>query len=513
MGRNNRIRNYGLAGLTLVSTFVVAIFVGCRTDFGGLGATGDFLATGRTLSSFTAIQVDPRSEDSAGPQFVVAEDINGDGFVDLVSAWNQSQPVQIHFQRRTSLGAIRFETVTLAGNVPVVSVAGLGVTDFDLDGRMDIAVLAKETLEAGSACLDSELPQTDGLSGVVLLYLGPDDAALTDEPLAWTEIPVEDSRLEGKFGATGSAPEDGGFTAMRTGDIDGDGDMDILVAWNSDCGGETPVSDVVLFSNNGAAAVRDGSWTGSRIPNTAPIGTTIKDVAVGDIDEDGDLDIVATFPDAGSLNIRWFRNPQIDIQDDYHISDGQWQTGTVGQIATGADVIRIGDIDRDEHLDVVVRSSAGKLIQWLKGPGVQSTTQPLPNLPWQVYTLAEFTQRTPSALALADLNFDGQLEVLASADGAVEWFNSQQAPTVYDQWIENIIIDDEPEASSGNTPPTTDPNVTPTEVAGGTRINTILPVDLDGDGAIDLIATLDRSGLSGISNDALVWFRNTRVAP
>lgn len=513
MGKNTRIRNYGIAGLATVTTAAATIFLGCRTDFGGLGGTGDFLSTGRTLSSFTAIQVDPRSEDSAGPQFVVAADINGDELIDLVSAWNQSQPVQIHFQRRTSLGAIRFETVTLAGNVPVVSVAGLGVTDFDLDGRADIAVLAKETLEAGAACLDSEVPQTGGLSGVVLLYLGPADPADSNVALAWTEIPVEDSRLEGRPAASGSSPEEGGFTAMRTGDLDGDGDMDILVAWNSDCGGEAPVSDVVLFSNNGSAAVRDGSWTGSRVPNGAPIGSTIKDVAVGDLDEDGDLDIVATFPDAGSLNIRWFRNPQVDIEDDYHISDGQWQTGTVGQIATGADVVRIGDIDRDGHLDVVVRSSAGKLIQWLKGPGVQSTTLPLPNIPWQVYTLAEFTQRTPLALALADINFDGQLEVLASADGAVEWFNSELAPTVYDQWIENIIIDDEPEASSGSTPPTTDPNVAPTEVAGGTKINTLLPVDLDGDGAIDLVATLDRSGLSGISNDALVWFRNTRLGP
>jgi hypothetical protein len=127
-----------------------------------------------------------------------------------------------------------------------------------------------------------------------------------------------------------------------------------------------------------------------------------------------------------------------------------------------------------------------------------------------VYTIAEFKERTPEALALGDLNFDGQVEILASAAGGLLFFDSQTAPSVYDQWIENLIVDDEPPGQPGDAPPTTDPNVTPTEVAGTTFINSILVVDLDGDGANDIVATFDRSGLSGLSNDALVWFRNTR---
>ena len=38
-------------------------------------------------------------------------------------------------------------------------------------------------------------------------------------------------------------------------------------------------------------------------------------------------------------------------------------------------------------------------------------------------------------------------------------------------------------------------------------------VDLNADGANDIIVTLDRSVLSGLTNDALVWLRNTRRAP
>jgi hypothetical protein len=210
------------------------------------------------------------------------------------------------------------------------------------------------------------------------------------------------------------------------------------------------------------------------------------------------------------MNIRWFRNPTTDVEDDFHISDGAWQVGTVGQIATQADVIKVGDVDGDGLLDVVVRSTAGGLVQWLKGPGVQATTAPLGQLPWQVYTLVEFTSRTPLALAIGDITSDGQVEVVASAGGGLLWLDSQSAPSVYDQWIEQLIIDDEPPGQPGDGPATTDPNVTPEEAGGGTSINSILVVDLDGDGANDIVATFDRSGLSGLSNDALVWFRNTR---
>ena len=80
--------------------------VGCRSDYAGT-SDGGSSSVGKTLSFFTAFQVDPRSEDSAGPQFVVAEDLNNDGLMDLVTAWNQSQPVQIHLQHRTGTGAIR----------------------------------------------------------------------------------------------------------------------------------------------------------------------------------------------------------------------------------------------------------------------------------------------------------------------------------------------------------------------------------------------------------------------
>jgi len=513
--KDRRIRNLLWIGLGLAVAAIPTIgFVGCTGQYTGTadtitGVTDDFLNSGRTLSYFDAIQVDPPSEDSAGPQYVVADDLDGDGLVDLVSAWNQSQPVQLHLQRRSAAGEIGFVTVILGGNIPVVSVAGLAIADFDADGALDIAVLVKETLQGGGGCLDSEQPDNASSSGLVLLYLGPTNVAQVEQSLAWKETPVEDSRLAGTIASTEN-PDSGGLTNMAIGDIDLDGDMDILTAWNTPCGNEDGDSHlIVVFANQGPGAVRDKTWVGAPIPNSAPIGSLINDIELGDIDGDGDLDVVATFPDAGSMNVRWFRNPVVDVVDDFHVSTGLWQVGTVGQIATQADSARITDIDGDGLLDVVVRSANGKLIQWLKGPGNQATTEPLPNLPWQVYTMSELRERTPQTLAVGDLNFDGQPEVIFSAGGGLALLDGDSAPSIYDQWIERLIIDDDPPGQPGNSPATTDPNVSPSAVAGQTIIQSILVVDLDGDGANDLIATLDRSGLSGISNDAIVWFRNT----
>ena len=92
---------------------------------GGTDNGGVELPSEETRSFFTAFQIDPVEEDSAGPKFVAAGDVDQDGLTDLVSAWNQSQPIQLHLQRRDPAGNISLRAITLAGTTPIAIVAGL----------------------------------------------------------------------------------------------------------------------------------------------------------------------------------------------------------------------------------------------------------------------------------------------------------------------------------------------------------------------------------------------------
>lgn len=509
-----------LRGFLGVGLIVGVLLGGCRFDYSNLFVSdGDFLNTGRTASFFQAIQVDPRSEDSAGPQTVAAGDLNNDGLVDLVTGWKESQPIQIHLQRAADDGERTFETTTLAGTIPISELADLRVTDFDLDGWADLAVMIKIR----------DLPdvQEDGpspMDGAIVIYFNPAGGGDIQNPLAWTEVVLGQSELAGVFGGTRLADDAFGYVNMEIADVDLDGDPDIVATFNWDVANDASPSAtdeeaargngrVELFLNpdaNGAnRARRGGEWTRYKSPVTnlhsleaRPV--PVKGLALVDIDRDNDLDVVVTYPEADSRNVRWIRNPVIRSENDAN----EWQVGTVGHVFTGADALTGGDLDRDGIADVLVLSSEGKVIQWFKGPRtpVVETTR---NLPWQVYTLAEFIDRTPESMSVADLDGDGQLELLASAQGGIAWFDGLAGASVYDQWVENLIIDDRP-GEDPDVPQTTDPGVEPEVVAGSTIINTLLAVDLDGDGALDFVATLDRSGLSGLSNDALVWFQNTR---
>ena len=293
---------------------------------------------------------------------------------------------------------------------------------------------------------------------------------------------------------------------MKLADIDGQNGLDILVAFNAnECEGGG--NRVEYYTNPGPGTARQSNaWAVNPVDLDTP---PVKWVDAVDVDRDGDIDIISTFPTARGQRLRWHRNPIIDVPDLFHISDGTWQRGTVGQIEPGIDVIDIGDIDNDGIADVVARSTAGRLVVWFKGPE-NPTTDPIRGIPWQVFTIAEFLNSPPRAIELGDLDGDGQLEVVVTAAGAIVVLDPFEGGTVFQQWDETLILDDE----GATTPALTDPNVDPADVSTpGTIINAIEVVDLDGDGFVDIIGTLDRRGLSGVTNDALIWFRNNGPQP
>ena len=107
------------------------------------------------------------------------------------------------------------------------------------------------------------------------------------------------------------------------------------------------------------------------------------------------------------------------------------------------------------------------------------------------------------------------------------WFDPLDATSVFDHWGENLIVDEGPPetvvvdvgaatadvqtggAAANVTEPTAEPTAQEVETVG-TLVNALLIVDIDGDGFNDIVGTVDRVEYSGLTNDALIWFRNDR---
>ncbi len=519
---------------TILALLGIAVFVGCQSMYGQV----EGLDSGKTASFFEAIQIDPRSEDSAGPQFIATGDFNNDGRIDIATAWNESQPVQIHIQQRTNDGEMFFITLPIAGTTPIAVVSDLAVEDMDQDGFDDIVVLVKDTglcARCDPSCSTCDTTNNGGcidgaLDGTIYIFFNPQDIFNN----TWLDIELIQAHLPGID--VGELPEEGGYAAMDIGDVDEVNGPDIVVTFNStctltceDCCPDPNLVD--FYPNPGPSHARTReAWNRKSIHSDAP---HVSDCRIADIDRDGDLDVIVTYPEARSDNIRWLPNPLIpgplpqakaDEQityeptgNEYGTIYNRWPTfAPIGQIATGANTIDIGNIDNDADangnpiLDVIVRSRTGQIVQWFKGPEFPSLT--FIRNPWEVYTAAEFTSREPGAIALGDLTGNGQLDLALSAQGAVAWFTPYTDGSIYNNWEETIIIDDrdtqETQTATTTLDPT-DPNATAEVTSADTLINSIVIVDIDGDGYNDILATLDRTAMSGLTNDALALFRNT----
>ncbi len=604
---------------------------------GGLEGADDVELPGEeTRSFFTAFQIDPVAEDAAGPKFVVAADIDQDGLLDLVSAWNQSQPVQLHLQRRDPEGNISFRSITLGGTTPIAVVGGLQVGQINDDGWLDVVVLSKAT---GFVTLCPIDPPTEisNLEGEIIVLFNPADADLIPDGDRWTEMIlvnpfVRDRWIHNQFPGiefktfeeSKTKPEWSGFTDLVVANIDGQPGDDILVALNpgqcEQLGQEPPINTVDLWVNPGPGLAEVSAEWGAPPPGLSRgVSVTlmidapqVKDIEVMDVDDDGDLDVIATWTNAISRNIRWVRNPLVphqpggpsgldeviagfrdgfdtcnggaddeapcpngdgdclgiadgtctsgtcvggesdgaDCQDNsgcLGIEDGVcepggwrfiatgWQDRPIGQIDTAADVMTLADIDNDGSEDVLVRSTDGRIVQWLRRPGELVVAPEFPpddpvpdrfNFPWPVFTLTEFPQQEPEAIAVGDLTGDGNNEIMVAVEGGVFWYDGTVGDTVFDPWFPNAIIQDGVGSTTQPTP-TSEAGPEGSEGPGdaaapgsgvgveavdtSTHINTLLVVDLDGDGRNDIVGTLDRRVGSGLSDDRLVWYRNTRT--
>jgi hypothetical protein len=445
----------------------------------GVGSVTTTQPTVVPSPAYVVSQLDPLVESTAGAKIVVAaqlNDDNGDGriddndLIDFVSASEESQPIQIHLNQG---GGSSFSTYTIAGGGPIARMVKLEIADFDLDGRNDVAVLVNDT---GFTPV-----QGADLRGAVVLLFSPADPTAV---LSWQEVTLS---------ATFVLPSDDvGMTDLAVGDVNGDGRPDIVLGSNEK---GAVAKNIRLYINPGPASARTGNlWLESAAPITADA-VQCKTVGLADIDGDGDLDVVASFPSAKTFNIRWLVNPLVP-GGGAAVTAGNWTRKIIGQQAQedpsspGADFIALGDIDDDGDIDVAAAHAGLGLVQWFRNParpgepgGYGIVAQQ--TFPWEVFNLGRVNSGyTINQLQLVHMDGDGLLEGFLTASGAM--VGLKRGSVVESFWSEFVITTTDPVAAIG----------------------TCAIRDINRDGLVDIVAPLNRAGLI---QDQILVFR--RISP
>ena len=226
---------------------------------------------------------------------------------------------------------------------------------------------------------------------------------------------------------------------MSPADIDADGWTDLLAASSLD-------GRISWYPN----ADGQGNFGRPRLVSSTAVG--VAEAKAADLDGDGDLDVLAAIYD--SNEVLWFEN-----------LDGKGDFGAARMVtdqAIGPLSVSTGDIDGDGRLDVL-STSAGAYdsdVSWYRneGQGVFG--------PQRVITL-EVTQ--PMAVAAADLDGDGDLDVLSASygddemglDDKVAWYENTDGQGAFG---EQKVLDE--------------------DVGGASAV---IAADLDGDDDLDVV--------------------------
>jgi hypothetical protein len=285
----------------------------------------------------------------------------------------------------------------------------------------------------------------------------------------------------------------GSFIRVFLADLNGDGRPEVLTA---NKGAQDPrqarqePKEISFFELTGDP-LDDASWHEhvlTRVPwpiNAQPV----------DIDGDGDLDVVAG--SVAQARMMWFENRSADGRFEFteHAVGLEPGGATIADLAVHAFNMDFADINEDGRLDIVTFDTpplVGRRVLWLEQPVS-------PDRPWRYRLIGSYAPDSVVGIALADIDGDGDQDVMTG--GYSLGSRTDDAPTPEAAvgrlaWYEN----------GGDHGVSWTAHVFSRRQRG--MFDKFVPLDIDGDGDIDFASTRGNSG----PYDGVFWLEQLRAA-
>jgi hypothetical protein len=327
-----------------------------------------------------------------GPIAIELADMTGDGVLDAVSAHTLSQVSIMTGACDGTFGApATFDAGTWAEDI--------ATADFNGDGRPDVAATSGGNnslwvyLNAGGGRLGAPSLLTAGngpwgLAAGDLSGDGRPDLVAANNYSGTLSLFI--SLGDGTFAPVKTLTSGGqGTIDVAIGDLNRDGRPDLAVAIGSGTG------EIGLFFNRG-----DGGFSPMVSKSVTPLGNAPTQIAVGDLNGDGWLDVASAHSSSGTLGVF------LGARDGGLLAQRSYDAGT------GLETLRLGDLNGDGTLDAVLTNGV------INGSSEQSVSVLLGNGDGTFRgRLVVPAGPNPQAVAIADVNGDGKKDLVVGVHG------------------------------------------------------------------------------------------------
>lgn len=342
------------------------------------------------------------------PYVIDSGHLDNDAFADIVIGTNSGNTIE-HYKNNGD-GTFTLQPLVSSS---ATGISGILIADLNQDGANDIIATAYADNELlwyendGAGNFSAEQIISNAVPGAGSIVAGDIDnngtidlavVAYTSGETFWFSNDGDGNFGAGQLVASVAASGPG---SLDIADFDNDGDLDIVIA-NSDAG------NVEVYYND---LVPGGVVAFIKDVNSVSTGATyLFNVSFGDVNTDGNLDIVVVDLYGGVSGIKWYNK---DVSGTYI------QTSLTSTIANPSTAM-VADMDDDGINDLVLSSGttgAAADIVWFQGDGVGGLG---------AATIIDATQNQAYAFTLEDFDNDGDIDIACVAYGNddLNWFEN-----------------------------------------------------------------------------------------